>query len=126
MSVIGILQFATSVNKSLSIPVSYAFVPFYVAYAHQKGFASSTITSQFLALGYVHQLQGFEDPTKTTKKDIQGAGRLVPHYDLRLPITTPIMRHLINALPLVADNDYLASLMGAIFTTTFFALARKG
>lgn len=115
-------------NKSLSIPVSYAFVPLYVAYAHQKGFASSTITSQLSALGYVHQLQGFEDPTKTfmVKKAIQGAGRLAPHYDLRLPITAPIMRHLINALPLVADNDYLASLMGAIFTTAFFALARIG
>lgn len=69
-------------------------------------------------MGYVHQLQGFEDPTKTfiVKKVIQGASRLAPDYDLRLPITTPIMRHLSNVLRLVAD-DYLASLMRTIFTT---------
>lgn len=52
------------------------------------------------ALGYVHKMQGFQDPTSEflISKLVAGAYRLKPMVDIRLPITVPILDRLVAAL----------------------------
>ncbi|XP_069100867.1 uncharacterized protein [Argopecten irradians] len=125
----AISQFSTVIlGQPFCIPVPHSTVALYVANAYQMGKAPGTITSQLSALGYVHKLNGLNDPTKSffVRKVIQGATRLAPSFDTRLPITIPILHSLCEQICKVTSCPHEQSLLAAVFTLAFYALARLG
>ena len=55
------------------------------------------MTSYLSTIGYAHKLAGVNDPTETAiiRQILKGYRKLAPVRDVRLPITLPILRHLV-------------------------------
>lgn len=85
--------------------------------------------STFLsAIGYVHKLMGLSDPTSSflISKLIAGAYRMRPSFDVRLPITVPILDRLVESLSFTTESKYEQALFTAMFLFAFTAFARIG
>ncbi|XP_021364068.1 uncharacterized protein LOC110457221 [Mizuhopecten yessoensis] len=113
---------------AVQLPVKHTIVALYVAHAHNLKFANSTIASHLSAIAYWHSLHGFADPTKSflVRKAIRGAASLAPTYDIRLPITLPILERLCSAVPTILNNVVQQNLVVAVFAVAFYSLARIG
>ena len=74
---------------------------------------------------YVHKLKGFNDPTKSflTDKLLTALSRQQP-LDIRLPITRPILHHLIRSLTFSNSSAFQSSLFSATFLVAFYGLFR--
>ena len=71
------------------LPVSINSLVLFISYLSARKFASSTISTYFSALGYVHKLSNLPDPSKNflVQKLLMAHIRLHPAPDVRLPIT---------------------------------------
>ena len=78
------------------------------------------------ALGYVHRLLGYEDPTSATliQKLLAGATKIAPTVDPRLPITIIILHRLCGSTFHHIKSPYHQVLLRAMFCTAFFGLMR--
>ena len=78
------------------------------------------------ALGYVHRLLGYIDPTSSTliQKLLAGATKIAPTIDPRLPITIVILHRLCGAVSIHVKSPYHQVLLRAMFCTAFFGLMR--
>lgn len=110
------------------LPLSVTHVSLFVAYLHHQKMAPKSISTCLSALGYVHKIQGFPDPTSAflISKLVAGAYRLEPSVDVRLPITVPILNRLLAALEHVTVSHYERCLFQAMFLLAFNAFARIG
>lgn len=122
-------NFCTSVLQTPAhLPINYATLALYVAHCHEKGLSPSTITSHLSAIAYVHNLAGHADPTKTffIRKLLTCASKLNPTYDVRLPITEPVLHKLVTSLNFICPDRYDQLLYRSIFCLVFYGLARIG
>lgn len=112
----------------MPIPVSINNVALFVSYLYQSKFAPSTISTYLSAIGYVHKILGFDDPTQSflVQQLLQGAYKLRPSFDTRLPITIDILTRLIESVPVVVPSLYEQRLFQALFAFAFAAFARIG
>lgn len=80
------------------------------------------------AIGFVHKLLEYPDPTSAfiVSKLTAGAYRIRPSFDLRLPITVPILNSLVLSLQHTAENNYDRCLYKAMFLFAFNTFARIG
>ena len=111
-----------------NLPLSNHQVAQFVAFLHRQGLAPATLLSYTSAIGYVHRLCGFPDPSKATmvQKLIAGAVKLSPKSDPRLPITYLMVGRLVQALEFTTENSYQRVLMKAMILIGFFGLMRIG
>ena len=100
----------------------------YITYAFNRAQSPSTITSQLSAVSYLHKLAGVTDPNQhfLVRKMMAGARKLKPQRDVRLPITTAILRLLIQAVDATAESPFYNVLLKAMFLLAFHALLRVG
>ena len=98
----------------------------FIAWLSLQGLASSTIATYVSSVGYVHKLRGLTDPTKdfVVSKLLEGARRLRPCKDSRLPISLPLLRDIISALPTICLNQFESTLFRAVFLSAFFGFMR--
>ena len=95
--------------------------------SHFGKLACSTIKSYLSAISYVHMLKGFNDPTKSFLIDklLTALSRQQPS-DIRLPITRPILHHLIRSLTFSNSSAFQSFLFSAMFHVAFYGLFRIG
>ena len=115
-------------NLQIMLPLSVSSMSFYVAYLHRENYAPSSIVSYVSAIGYIHRISGFKDPTTTViiQKLIAGSTRLGPRFDLRLPITIILLDQLSQSADKVISCYYHRILLKAMFCVAFFGLMRLG
>lgn len=109
-------------------PTSPRAVVAFAAYLYEKGYAPSTIASHFSAISYYHKLSGLIDPADSfiVRKLLQGARKLSPAADSRLPITKDILIRLIDSVTFVTHLPYHQALLAAMFSLAFYAFLRVG
>lgn len=78
------------------------------------------------AIAFVHKLQSFPDPTDTflVKQIMQGARKSRPQWDIRSPITHPILMRLV--ISLTAESQRNQTLFRCMYLWAFFAFLRVG
>ena len=81
-----------SLGKKPELPLSAQTLALFIAYLARKGYASSTAITFVSAIGYVHRILSFPDPTRSDviKLALKGYAKCSPSTDTRLPITLPI------------------------------------
>ena len=122
------VDFFHAIGTHLQFPVPVTFILLFVAHLHGQGFAPQSITSIISVLSYFHKVNGFSDPTKNfiVTKMLTGARNLRKSCDIRLPITLPILTHLIAALPQVFNSNYKCLMLRAMMVLAFRAYLRVG
>ena len=103
------------------LPLDPATTALFVSYLSACNLVHSTITSYLSALGYIHKLKGFPDPTKTLLiRKLLTAQNRKSSADIRLPITQPVLHELVRSLRHTNSSAYQRSLYSAIFKTAFY------
>ena len=112
----------------ISLPVQPAVLALFISHLFSLRYASSSVTTYVSAIGYVHKLVGVEDPTTATiiVQILKGYRKLAPVRDVRLPITLPILRQLIQSFTHTATPAYQKCLMSGMCSLAFFAFLRMG
>ena len=110
------------------LPCSVTQIALFVVNLHHQGMAPKTISTYLSAVSYVHKIRGLNDPTQAflVRKLTTGAYRLRPSYDLRLPITIPILNRLILSLQYTTTCRYDYVLFRAMYLFAFETFARIG
>ena len=79
------------------------------------------------AISYVHKLKGYADPTKAFLiLKLLSATKSRSRSDIRLPITLPVLRLLVDALRHTSSSFYHRTLFTAMFLTAFYGFLRVG
>ena len=83
-----------------SLPVTVTQLMFYVGYLNDQKLSAATSTSYVSAIGYVHRVNGWVDPSSNPiiQKMLAAANKLKPQQDSRLPITIVILNNLVQSL----------------------------
>ena len=86
------------------MPLSPSVVALFIAYLFNLKYTPSTVNTYVSALGYSHRLSDLPDPTRVfyVMQILKGYGKKGFPLDSRLPITLPILHHLIEAVPHIA------------------------
>ncbi len=99
-------------------PASPQDIHRFVAGLSLQKLAPSTIATYVSGVGFYHKVWGWPDPTRNflVAKLLEGCRRgCLPWADKRLPITLPLLSHLLHALPSVCSSLFEVSLFKAVF-----------
>ena len=110
------------------LPVSVNNLALFISYLSARKFASSTIATYVYALGYVHKLANFSDPTKNflVQKILAAHSKLYSAPDVRLPITRGVLQRLVLALNHTNSSAYQRLLFQTMFLVAFYGFFRVG
>ena len=110
------------------LPVSVNNLALFISYLSARKFASSTISTYVSALGYVHKLANFPDPTKNflVQKILAAHSKLYSAPDVRLPITRGVLQRLVLALNHTNSSAYQRLLFQTMFLVAFYGFFRVG
>lgn len=119
---------APGVNIRSLLPLSHNTVLFYIGFLSLKKLSASTITTYTSAIGYVHKIANFPNPTSNflVQKVLASVNKINPSMDPRLPITLIILDQLVHAVPQALNNYYHIILLRAMFLVAFYGLMRVG
>ena len=122
------MYFITCIGGLPIIPISVQCLGQFIAWLHQKGYASSTITTYISALGYQHKMQGFGDPSQSffIQKLLTGARRSLPRFDTRLPLSKEMLTTLVARASQLPLSSYRTTMLRCMFLIAFHAFARIG
>lgn len=100
----------------------------FIAFSFDSGKSPNTIVTYLASLSYYFKLQGLQDLTSNfiINKMLDGARRLAACPDVRLPITLPVLKSLLLALPHICVSYYQNCLFQAMFSLAFHAFLRVG
>ena len=100
----------------------------FMAYLVNKGYTAATVSSTTSAVGYLHRMGNYTDPTDNfkVKKALIGVHRLAKSGDQRLPITQPILHKLLRAVEDTGKEAYDKTMIKAMFLLMFYGLLRVG
>ncbi|XP_061187281.1 uncharacterized protein LOC133195456 isoform X3 [Saccostrea echinata] len=121
-------SFCISYNIPCVLPLTSSIVALFVAHLFSASFSPKSISTYLSALGYVHKILNYQDPTQAflIQKLIAGAYRLGNTFDIRLPITNHILDQLVSCLPQVVSEENNQKMFRALFLFAFSAFARIG
>lgn len=108
-------------------PYSYEQMALFISYLSLQGYAASTIVTYISGISCRLQTEGLLDVTKhfVVSRLLVGCRRRHSRTDVRCPITMPILKKLLSALPAVR-NSYDAILFKACFLAAFWGFLRIG
>ena len=117
-----------SSRATSQFPIPTDALALFVAYLAENNYSAATTLTYVSALGYVHRLASFPDPTKSEliKCALKGYAKINPTLDSRLPITLPILEQLISACEQTLSSCFQRKLIRAMFALAFFAALRVG
>ena len=80
------------------------------------------------ALGYIHKMADIHDPTSSflIKQILKGYQSTSSTFDVRLPITHPVLVKLIQAFEHVCSSAYEVKLLAAMCSLAFYSFLRLG
>ena len=119
---------ATFPGANSTIPFCQSILALFVAYLYQHNYASSTVQSYLSAIGYLHKLAGFPDPSKSflMVQILKGYGKVGARQDSRLPITPAILNRLMHASDTFCVSPHKRALFQAMCALAFHAFLRVG
>lgn len=122
------MDFRISCQLGSSWPVEPSDIVAFIAFMSLSGRAPSSVNSHISALAFVHNINGWEDPTNgfLIKKLKEGCRRVSPRVDNRLPITPAILEKIVSSLPSICKNLYEVALFRSAFLLAFFGFLRVG
>jgi len=114
--------FCTVRNPSSDFPIPPAALALFIAHLYQQNCASSTVNTYVSALGYLHRLAGVPDPTKVffTLEMLKGYGKVDPRFEMRMPLSIPILTKIFQQCPSTLDSHYVSTMFKAMSVMTFF------
>ena len=100
----------------------------FMAHMVNEGLSAATIASTVSAIGYVHRMGCYEDPTDgfKVKKALVGVHRLAKSGDQRLPITQGILHKLLKVVDDICKERYDRHMYKAMYLIMFYGLLRVG
>ena len=109
-------------------PAPEVHIIMFISYLSSENFAPSTINSHVSALSFVHNINGWDNPTDSflIKKLKEGCRRVNHRVDSRLPITPSLLSKLVKILPVICKSSYEVQLFTAAFLLAFFGFLRVG
>ena len=116
-------------NKAVThFPATSQYIMLFVAHCYNNGFAASTVLTYISALSYFHKIREWADPTQNflIKKCLQGYQKEKPSTDQRRPITTNILKKLIESLQQTTCSQFTRILLKAMYLLAFHAMLRVG
>ena len=115
-------------TASFNLPISPATLALFIAYMFDRNYAPSTVNTYISCLSYSHKLAGLSDPTRVfyIVQMLKGYGKKGFRLDCRLPITLPILKHLIEVSPHISGSHYQVCQFRAMCSLAFFAFLRIG
>lgn len=121
-------SFLRSHGREDTLPVLADSLALFIAYLDRLGYAPATISSYVSAIGYVHKLNGWTDPTSSfvILKMLQSCHKKDRRVDSRPPITKSLLGKLLDALSHTEPNAYKRALFRAMFCLAFHAFLRIG
>ena len=110
------------------LPISVNTVALFMSHLVVKGLSTSTITTYISAIGYIHKLGSFNDPTQffLIWKMLAGLRKHNAKPNIRHPITIYILHKLIDALDNVCPSLYNKLMLKAMCLLAFDAFLRIG
>ena len=83
----------------INLPIQPATLALLIAHLYLPIYSSGSVTTYIAATSYVHKLALVADPTAVPliTQILKGYRKLTPVTDVRLPITSPLLRNLIRA-----------------------------
>ena len=111
-----------------NFPISITTLSLFIAFLAQRGYKPSTISSYVSAIGYMHKIQGIQDPTGAFLiiQLLKSLHKNNPSADTRLPIDKQVLDKLIWALPYVSRSRFEICLFASMFALAFHAFLRIG
>ena len=114
-------------SDTLALPLSVNSVALLIAHLPTKRLAPAAISTYISAISYEHKLKGYADPTKAFLiLKLLSAIKSRSRPDIRLPITLPVLRLLVDALTQTSSSFYHRTLFTAMFLTAFYGFLRIG
>ena len=109
-------------------PLSINTLALFIAFLAEQKYAASTVLTYISALSYPHRLASLSDPTKADMIQIalRGYSKLNPSFDVRLPISLPILENIIAASDHTQSALYYRTMTRAMYAFAFFAALRVG
>ena len=109
-------------------PLSINTLALFIAFLAERKYAASTVLTYISALSYPHRLASLSDPTKADMIQIalRGYSKLNPSFDVRLPISLPILENIIAASDHTQSALYYRKMTQAMYAFAFFAALRVG
>ena len=100
----------------------------FISFVYQNGRSANTVNTYMGALSFVFKIQGISDLTShcLIKKMLCGARRLSASPDMRRPITLPVLKQLLDALPFVTYSFDQQQLFSAMLLLAFHVFLRIG
>jgi len=122
------IEFRLEMGLEMIWPVPEAHILLFISFLSIQQFSPSTINSHIAALSFVHNVNGWVNPTESfmVSKLKEGCRRSNRRSDGRLPITPSLLSRIINVLPLICKSSYEAQLFKAAFLLAFFGFLRVG
>ena len=107
-------------------PLSVMDMLYFIAYLSRLDLSASTICTYISAIIYFHKVQGLGDPANSflVHKTLEGLRRQGKSFDVRTPISLPLLTKLIKSLPSICSSSYEATLFSSAFSLAFFAFLR--
>lgn len=124
----SVVNFGNMFSLNITLPIPPITLALFVSHLYASRYAPSTICTYISSLGFLHKMQGFSDPTKSflLQKALQGAQKLKPQIDTRLPITWPILNRLVNATSYCIGSLYKQQMFKSMLLLAFAAFLRVG
>ncbi|XP_054843732.1 integrase/recombinase xerD homolog [Eublepharis macularius] len=122
-------SFTWGVEKAGLLPPSEDQVLQYLAHLRVLGRAPRTMRRDLAAVSFFCKALGFPDPCRgfIPRRAVDGWARLSPPSpDGRRPISLPILRRILDALPGRCWSSFEAQLFHTAFTIAFFGALRVG
>lgn len=113
--------------SSPTLPISSSCLALFISYLCARKLAPSTVIGHVSAIGYVHKMKGFPDPSKAflIRKLLTAVGRH-KSSDIRLPITRNVLHELVGSLEHTNSSAWQRILFKAMFLVAFYGFFRLG
>lgn len=120
-------NFAKEHNLEFQMPISTSEFVLFITYMRSKAFVASTISTYVSAIGFVHKMTQWPDPTITfIIEKVLKAIHKTKNTDMLRPITSTVLCKIVKALKHTISTRYDLILFRAMFTLAYHALLRVG
>lgn len=121
-------DFCKGCGVSTPLPANTSLTALFVSSLQKEGYSPATISSHISAIGYLHKLNGFEDPTASflVRKLLAACHKHHRQLDVRLPIDKQMLATLLRALEHTVPGRNSRALYQAMFSLAFHAFLRIG
>ena len=109
-------------------PISTEQLALFIAFLAEQKYAASTVLTYISALSFPHLLAYLPDPPKMDmiQLALRGYSKMNPSYDIRLPISLPLLEKIISTYDHTQPSVYSRKMTQAMCAMAFFAALRVG